>query len=448
MDILVVSFFNADCNPMPKEAPKKGPNRWEGTHTYTKPNTTRARTVAQVREDAAERIKIDREKRNAGLDKLRRNSIAAIPGTTRQVTETVDVETEEVFFDAAEESMPGSNKKKRHLSNAAGNTPAQMTGQDKPGVDPAMLELLMSIKQDINATTTAAVDKIEKRIDMNAKAIEKVGESTAGEVRKLRQHVQDSLEDFEVRVQKQFDDRDQKIERRLTALEARSSNKPQAMMSVDRENMIRTPRQTEAYNKSRRSLKAWPIAGNDLEDSFKVFLSEKLKFDDEKIRSVCPFQIKKSLGRAAADRSEVVVTFENREDRDMVKAGGVNLAGKVGVGLAIHVPGHLLDNFHALNSIGYNIKQNNEGVRRAIKFDDSIQDVFLDIFVGGNWKRIRPQEARTALISLPPMATNNPNRNISMADILGLAGGDASSEEAAIVNPDSEDDKPTENMEQ
>ena len=48
---------------MPSEEPPKVGNRWEGTHTYKKPEATkkRARTVAQLREEAAAKSKASRE---------------------------------------------------------------------------------------------------------------------------------------------------------------------------------------------------------------------------------------------------------------------------------------------------------------------------------------------------------------------------------------------------
>ena len=184
---------------------------------------------------------------------------------------------------------------------------------------------------------------------------------------------------------------------------------------------ISTPRREEAYNKSRRSLKMWPVKGEDLEDSVKMFMANKLKINDDRIRSMGPVSVKSAYGRAAVGRAEVVVVFDCREDRDFVKAAGYNLAGEKEVGMSIHVPGHLLDNYHALSSIGYNIKTKNEGVKRSIKFDDSIQNIYLDICIGGIWRRILPREARSALSRLPH--GNNGDKSISAQELLGLVRG-------------------------
>ena len=100
---------------MPGEAGAKGPNRglnrWEGTHTYAR-GGSKPRTVGQAQEEAAARIKADREKRRIGVEKLRRNSIAAFPSSSKP--SNLNSDPEEEFFDADE--MPGSNKKKRQAS--------------------------------------------------------------------------------------------------------------------------------------------------------------------------------------------------------------------------------------------------------------------------------------------------------------------------------------------
>ena len=426
---------------MPKEGNAKAPNRWEGTQTYPRNNPTRRRTVAQVQEDVAARLKIDREKRRVGVEKLRRNSIASLPVSLPIPVNEPSIEDpgiEEVFFDATGEEMPGSSKKKRQASGAAGNGDHHMPNTDpdpkppnQPGVDPAMLELLMSIKKDINDTTKNAVEKIDRRIDENAKAIQKVGEETTHEMRRLRQHCEESQARFEEKVEKNLEMRDQKIERRLLTLEVKT-------MAPGGRPTLRTEKQEESYLWARRTLKLWPVNGEDLGDAAAVFLSNKLKIPEDRIRAFGKISVKMALGKAARDRSEVLATFECREDRDYIKSMGINLAGQGGVGMSIHVPGHLLDNFYALNSIGFNIKKSQEGVKRSIKFDDSIQDIYLDIFIGGQWRRILPGQAKSALKSAPAAGASN-SSGISAEDLVSLVQGDQVPGLTAVVVPMSED---------
>ena len=225
--------------------PGETPNRWEGTQTYKKPEATKrkARTVAQLREEAAANSRANREKtinarRGSVGDSTQTNTRrASLPGTLKPGQTTTPKSTqvsdpEEEFFDADE--MPGSSKKKRQTSGSdyqglrttreEMEVDANKAPEQPAGVDPAMLSLLMSIKRDINETTTTAVSKINDRIDENARAIEKVGSNTTDEIRKLRLHVEVSQAKFEEKMTTQLENRDRDIQKRLTALENRRAS--------------------------------------------------------------------------------------------------------------------------------------------------------------------------------------------------------------------------------
>ena len=424
---------------MPKEVNKKAPNRWEGTHTYAKANQTKKRTVAQIQEETAARIRADREKRRIGVEKLRRNSIAACAGVGTGSNNDLSAETEEIFFDATEEDMPGSNKKRRQQSGT--NKSSTETPMDEeavppqppptpqpPGVDPAMLELLMSIKSDINQTTNTAVGRVDKKIEENARAIRMAGQETAEEMKKMRQQFQASQSAFEERIERRVAEGERKMERRIVALENRKISQ-----SPTKATTLVSGKQEEAYRRSRCTLKMWPVTGADLMDAVRVFMRTKLKIDDEKIADIALKSVKLSVGKAAKDRSEVIVLFECRDDRDYVKSMGVNLAGEKDLGMAIHVPGHLLDNFYALNSIGYSIKSNNQGVKRSIKFDDATQNIYLDIYIGGQWRKILPDEAKAAIKANPGVSSSASSRSIDSQDLVNLAQGNVVAGITAVV---------------
>ena len=442
---------------MPENGPPR-PNRWEGTHTYKKPEAEkkRARTVAQLREEASARTKANREQaiknrrgsigeaslstpvreataesRRGSVDggNARRNSIARLPGTASATTLS-DPEEEE-FFDADE--MTGSNKKKRQSPGREQAQPESME-TDKPsgGVDPEMRALLMSIKTDINESTNAAIRKIDKRISENELAIRKVGEDTREEMKNLKLHVDKAQVSLERRLERKTEERHAKIEERIDALEA---SKKTAANTVGK--LPTDKRREDSYWKCRRTLKAWPVTGGDLVDSLKVFMSRKLGIDDQRIDSFGPFTVVKAHGKAARDRDEVLVTFEDVETRDFVKSTGPSLAGDRSAGMAIHVPGHLLDNFYALNSIGYNIKVNHSGVKRSVKFDDANMNLALDICISGQWKRILPHEAKEALKAAPAQALDS-SRSLTVNDLASLIQGEPVAGLTAVVVPPDE----------
>ena len=70
-----------------------------------------------------------------------------------------------------------------------------------------------------------------------------------------------------------------------------------------------------------------------------MFLRTKLGIDEDKIKAMGPFTVRLAVVRGAKERSETLLQFDCREDRDFVKSMGSNLASDRAAGMAIHVPG-------------------------------------------------------------------------------------------------------------
>ena len=312
------------------------------------------------------------------------------------------------------------------------------TGKTGGGVDPEMRALLLSIKSDITASTEAAVDRIDKRITENEAAIRKVGSDTADEVRSLRRHVDESHAKLEAKMDKKIKEKDAAIGKRLEALETRSV----VGSATKKMTTASSNRRDEAYFRCRKSLKVWPVDGEDLIDSFKVFMRTKLGMDDQRISTIGEITVTKLNTRAARNRNEVLVMFEDKELRDYVKSTGPSLAGDSSTGMAMHVPGHLLDNYYALSSVGYNIKTSHAGTKRSIKFDDAKLDLFLDICINGQWKRITPDEAKQALKTAPVPNLPGGSRSLTAADLSSLMNGEpVEGLTAVVIPPDGNEDQ-------
>ena len=157
----------------------------------------------------------------------------------------------------------------------------------------------------------------------------------------------------------------------------------------------------ETYWHYRKSLSVWPVAGEDASLGLKAFLTHKLKFTEEQFRELGRIQVKRLKEPQARSRKEVFCTFETKETRDLVKAAARHLAGEAGFGLRAPFPGFLIDTFRVLESIGYHLRSGDESIKRAINYDDSAMDLIIDIKVGDEWRRIRPDEARETLEKNP-----------------------------------------------
>ena len=438
-----IAYIDELCSKlMPKETPPRTSSRWEGTHTYARNDPKRPRTAAQVREEALRKIKEDREKRTPLADR-RRSLPANRPVNTGDVNKEpgksgsgagLDTESaqkqangsedkldeeSEVEILSGEESgeMPGSNKKKRHASNR----PGESSGASGDGVDKDLKAFLTAMKDDINRSTKEAVDRIDKRIDENAK------------------HIGEIKQDIERR--------DASIAAKITATvreEVAKLGTPATATSRSGDELstgARTRRE-RAYNRCRRTLKIWPISGDNLEDEVRNFLANMLKFDQAKIDLLGAIDVVVAPGRQAKEKGEVLAVFETKEDRDTVKAGGIALAGEKQVGMSIHVPGHLMDNFAALNGVAYSIKMKHTGVKRAVKFDDIKQDVYLDICINGSWKRVTPTKARTVMEKMPATMNSMSGASLSLDDLSNLVQGEVVGGLTAVVVPDDNVDQP------
>ena len=441
---------------MPKEAPaKEKPQRWEGTHLYNRGNPQRRRTVAQVHEDLA-KAKGEREKSRLLGGTARRNSLPSVvrtqgpssklstpdPGESAgsetqgqrqhrcsveieedQCQRRQSVEIEEVFFDASrspppdppseDEEMPGSNKKKRNASGGI-KPPGPATNPTGEGIDPCLKGFLLSIKEELQASTREAADRMTEKMDKRLTQNEK------------------NIEELKARM----DVRDKEIESKIATEVAKLGTATGKRLETKEKGQSR---REEAFHYCRRSLKIWPVEADDLEDGVKVFMRNELGLPDGRIRAIGVIEASPAAGRAARERKEIIATFETKEDRDSVKAAGINLAGKKHAGMSIHVPGHLLDNYFALNAVGYSIKSKHEGVKRSVKFDDVAQDVYLDIYVGGQWKKVTPDEARVVQKKLPQLS--NLSSTLTAEDLSSLVQGNPVAGLTAVVVADDGSDQ-------
>ena len=402
---------------MPGE-PSPKPNRWEGTQTYKKPGARKARTVAQLREEAAAKSKANREeainRRRGSIGSLeeievpagkrsatdrgavRRGSTGGLPtvegGGARASKERARERAEESKEEGA---MPNSGKKK--------GTPSRKSGDPGDGVDPALKRFLNAMKADLMDTTREAVGRLETRLERNETSIAN-----------LEKRMEQSEKAIEIKV---------------------ASEVAKQCAAATKGGLAPPDKREAAYHFSRRSLKLWPVEGENLEDAVRVFLRNKLSMSDARIRSLGAIDVAATPGKAARGRREVLATFESKEDRDNVKANGINLAGQREVGMSLHVPGFLMDNLVALNGLGYSIKQKNPGIKRAVKFDDLRQDLYLDICINDQWKRISPTEAKQVMKEVP-LSNSTSGTAISVPELLDLVQGKEAEGANAIVVPD------------
>ena len=155
-------------------------------------------------------------------------------------------------------------------------------------------------------------------------------------------------------------------------------------------------RQEEKFNEARRALRLWPIEDGSwlsLREYLRTRLNMQCDFVDGlegRVQLIKPREFK---GRKP---EEYIVLFENRADRDEIKAAAPELAShREDAGMRLHIPDHLQKQFKALMNLSYDLKRKHVNMKRNIKFDDSSLGLYLDVQIDPDdeWKRIDPEQA-------------------------------------------------------
>ena len=155
-------------------------------------------------------------------------------------------------------------------------------------------------------------------------------------------------------------------------------------------------RQEAKFWKARRSLRVWPLRSFDrkgLDD----FLTGKLKLERDAIEELGPIVVSKAKDPRSKVKDEAIVVFDNKQDRDLVKAKAANLANYgQEAGMRLELPDHLQKTFRILMNLAYDLKQRHTELRRNIKFDEDDLSMYMDVQFkkDGPWRRIKPEQAK------------------------------------------------------
>ena len=161
--------------------------------------------------------------------------------------------------------------------------------------------------------------------------------------------------------------------------------------------------QEDKFWQARRSLRLWPIENGD-RTGLEEYLRTKLRMDERFVKEeLGEVTITKPRDPRSKDKdkaqNEYVVTFENKQVRDEVKAAASNLANfREEAGMKLHVPDHLRRDFQTLMNLSYDLKKKNPDLKRNIKFDEDDLGLYMDLKLKkeGQWNRVKPSQAQAA----------------------------------------------------
>ena len=135
----------------------------------------------------------------------------------------------------------------------------------------------------------------------------------------------------------------------------------------------------EKYWYCRRSLRMWPVTGDDVRKSVGIFLRTKLKLEASFLSTIGEIGVKTVPFTARSKiKGEVIVVFGTVEVRDIFRRAARELAGSPEAGIRLEIPQYLQPSLKSLEAVSYALKKKFPGIRRNIKFDDEKLDLVLD----------------------------------------------------------------------
>lgn len=170
---------------------------------------------------------------------------------------------------------------------------------------------------------------------------------------------------------------------------------------------------SQEYLFARRSIRLWPISGGTdavLWEGVGDFVHDALcvsttDIGQDDIKSVSRVIYTASGGQ---DRLEVLVTFFDRNKRDLVVTHATNLSGRVDsegrptAGIRLEIPRQLDDTFRLLSRFGTRLRaRHGVGTKRHIKFNDFAGSLYTNVKLPGDtsWTRVSPETAREDLLA-------------------------------------------------
>ena len=160
-------------------------------------------------------------------------------------------------------------------------------------------------------------------------------------------------------------------------------------------NSMRADVKEERYWEARRSLRVWPVVGDDLKMATIQFCVDKLRCPASRIE-VSNIEVSRAIARPdAAAQDQVVVTFDSVRLRDEIKSLGKNLSGQTrSIGMQLEPPDYLRPQYQAFQKLAFEMKKKSPGLRRNIKFSDAERCLVMDFLKpGAEWRTILYEDA-------------------------------------------------------
>ena len=199
------------------------------------------------------------------------------------------------------------------------------------------------------------------------------------------------------------------------------------------------PREKD-YFKARRSLKLWPVSGDDLRHAALTFVQDKLLLPKGRLLA-SDLEVSELYSPPDSNiKNQVLVLFPSIRTRDEVKALSRNLGGDTSAGIQLELPDYLRGKFQTFQSLAYQMKKKYPALKRNIKFVDAtmglVMDVKLDATSG--WKAVQYEDANAILPQTRPRSSSF--SRTELVNLLPQAGKSAEKKSDGDDSSDMDDD--------
>ena len=310
------------------------------------------------------------------------------------------------------DNMPQPDKRKSKSDTAADPPPTPATPE--PAAQPtndnfireqlaALTAMITSVKSDIGQAEVRTSQKIDSKVDDLAVKLQTRMSKAETDLARLGSEVattRQQLHSMKLAAEERERALPGMVQEMLNARTTGRRHRPLQGAEAATRQVGQSSDNEDKYWAARRTLRLWPIEGDDVERSVLHFIETKLKAP---------------IGRFATDdiqakriysppdliaQNQVVVTFVTVAMRDEVKSMARNLSGhdrKTGV--QIEPPDHLRGHYQAFQRLAFQMKRKNPGLRRNVKFFDQETTLTMDVKLTSEaeWKSISYDQAREIL---------------------------------------------------
>ena len=160
------------------------------------------------------------------------------------------------------------------------------------------------------------------------------------------------------------------------------------------------------YWMCRRSLRIWPVVGDDIRKALGDFIKSRLLLTPQFLADMGNISVKKvAEGPGSKIVGEVIAVFSTVEIRDAVRRAARELGGSSDAGIRLEIPQSMKPSLKALEAVSFNLKKKHPKIKRSIKFEDGDMDLILDFNTdpdaNGPWRHVTAAQAKIMKSKMP-----------------------------------------------